>query len=801
MAGAGDRIGALVAHRVVIAGRLPRGGSGGLGGRGSGDRIGALDAADGAAGGADIDVLQHLRALPELRRDLHDDMVLVEGVVDRRYLPLAEGVVERVVDLARRDAEPRRRRAVDREIGLQPLLLLVGIDVGQLRHGLQRLGDARRPGVEIGERVGLQGELVLRVALAAADADVLHRLQEERGAGNLAELAAQPCDHRVRREPALALRLERDEDEARVGLGAAGEAHDAVDRRILAHDGDELGQLVAHRLEGDALIGLQPADHPPGILLRKEAFRHDGEKPDIEAERGEQDQQGQPRMVERPGQRALVAPQGRVEQPFARPEEPSVPAIALADEQAGAHHRRRRQRDDQRHQDGDREGQRELAEEAPDDAAHQQDGDEDGDQRDAHRQHGEADLARTLDRGAKPRHTGLDMARDVLEHDDRVVDDEAGRHGERHQRQIVEAVAEQVHHPERADQRHRHRDARHQRGAPAAQEGEDDDDDQHDRDQQRALDVAQRGADRRRAIVGDGDVGIARDRGLQLRQQRDHAIDGIDDVGVGLAVEQHEHRRLAVGEPGIAQILHRVLDRGDIRQPHRRTVAIGDDERAVLRGLARLIVGVDLEAPLLLLDDAFRRVGVGGAERGAHVLGADAVFEQGVRVELDAHRRQRAAAEIDLADAFDLRELLLEHRRRRVVELPLAQRVRGQSQDEDRRVGGIDLAIGRIAPEAGRQVGMRRIDRRLDVARGAVDVAREAELQRDAGRADGARRGHLGDVGDLAEMALERRRDAARHDLRAGAGQLRLHRDGGKIDLRQRRHRQLEKRASPPGDG
>ena len=56
-----------------------------------------------------------------------------------------------------------------------------------------------------------------------------------------------------------------------------------------------------------------------------------------------------------------------------------------------------------------------------------------------------APLARRLHR----RHAGLDVARDVLEHDDRVVDDESGRDGERHQRQVVEAVAEEVHDAER----------------------------------------------------------------------------------------------------------------------------------------------------------------------------------------------------------------------------------------------------------------------------------------------------------------------------------------------------------------
>ena len=54
----------------------------------------------------------------------------------------------------------------------------------------------------------------------------------------------------------------------------------------------------------------------------------------------------------------------------------------------------------------------------------------------------------------------LDEARDVLGHHDGVVDDEARRDRERHQRQVVEAVAEQVHDAEGADERQRHGDAR-----------------------------------------------------------------------------------------------------------------------------------------------------------------------------------------------------------------------------------------------------------------------------------------------------------------------------------------------------
>ena len=73
---------------------------------------------------------------------------------------------------------------------------------------------------------------------------------------------------------------------------------------------------------------------------------------------------------------------------------------------------------------------------------------------------------------------GLDVARDVLDHDDGVVDDEAGRDGERHQRQVVQREAAQVHDAEGGDERQRHRDAGDDGGADAAQKDVDDEHDQ-----------------------------------------------------------------------------------------------------------------------------------------------------------------------------------------------------------------------------------------------------------------------------------------------------------------------------------
>ena len=153
-----------------------------------------------------------------------------------------------------------------------------------------------------------------------------------------------------------------------------------------------------------------------------------------------------------------------------------------------------------------RKGDGELAEEAADDAAHHQDGNEDGDQRHADGKNGEADFPRALEGGLEGRHAAFQMAGDVLHDHDGVVHHEAGGDGERHEREVVEAVAEQIHYGEGADQRHRHGDAGNERGARAAQEDEDHQHHQDDGAEQGLFDVVHRGADGGGAIEHDGDV-------------------------------------------------------------------------------------------------------------------------------------------------------------------------------------------------------------------------------------------------------------------------------------------------------
>ena len=91
---------------------------------------------------------------------------------------------------------------------------------------------------------------------------------------------------------------------------------------------------------------------------------------------------------------------------------------------------------------------------------------------------------RALERRLEGRHALLDVAHDVLQHDDGVVDDEADGERQAEQRDVVDREAERVHRAEGRDERDRHGDARDEGRRQAAEEEEDHQD--HEADRQHA---------------------------------------------------------------------------------------------------------------------------------------------------------------------------------------------------------------------------------------------------------------------------------------------------------------------------
>jgi hypothetical protein len=271
-----------------------------------------LRSACGAAGGADEDVLQDVRILPVFWRRLHDDVILVERIVDCGNLALAEGIVKRVVDLVDRKSESRRRRPIDRDVRLEPVILLIAVGLRQGRKRLQFREDPWRPCKKLVRAVVLQGVLILCIGGAAPDTDVLYRLEIQRCSGNLRNLATQPADHLIGRYFTHAKRLERNEGGARIGGIAAArsgarKSDHGLNRLVFSDDRDELLKLLAHQLKRNSLVGHYAARNPAGVLLRKKSLWHDHKEIEIETERDGQDQHDQQRVSQRPGERSIVA--------------------------------------------------------------------------------------------------------------------------------------------------------------------------------------------------------------------------------------------------------------------------------------------------------------------------------------------------------------------------------------------------------------------------------------------------------------------------------------------------------------
>src|SRR5215467_10106204 len=87
-----------------------------------------------------INISKRFRALLELRRHLHHNVILVEWKINRGHQTLSERVVESIVQGLWRDPQPAGRIPVDHKPGLKPLVLLIGIlvsELAELPHFLQ----------------------------------------------------------------------------------------------------------------------------------------------------------------------------------------------------------------------------------------------------------------------------------------------------------------------------------------------------------------------------------------------------------------------------------------------------------------------------------------------------------------------------------------------------------------------------------------------------------------------------------------------------------------------------------------
>src|SRR5438445_9253616 len=213
--------------------------------------VGMLVVGEGAKGdkfpgtGGHVNGVEGLRTWLEFRRDFQHNVILVEAFVNVGDLPLAEGVAESVVNVQHGDSETAGGVAIDDDDAFEPVHLLVGIDVAQLRNLGQALLNNGSPISEIVEIVGLESVLILCGPAAPAHGEVLNGLQVQSCAGNSGSPGADARDDLVGAKLPLAERFELGEQAGGAAATAAtSERNYGVNGRVLRNNVGKSAHLL-----------------------------------------------------------------------------------------------------------------------------------------------------------------------------------------------------------------------------------------------------------------------------------------------------------------------------------------------------------------------------------------------------------------------------------------------------------------------------------------------------------------------------------------------------------------------------
>ena len=263
-----------------------------------------------------------------------------------RHLALAVGIVQRIVDQLRRDAEAGGLVAVDGELELRRISEKVGRCVSKLGQGAHPVEHLLRPLDQLVDVDCLQRILESAAPDAPADSDVLRHLQREVCALHLCELRPQPIDDLRSGGAALVARLQDDQEAAGVGgrggVVAAGLRSDHRNVGI-AHDHLADDALQAHHVGGwRILCSLGDAGDQAGILDREEALRDLDRHRDRQRNSGEEDAKRDGLMPQHDVEGAPIASQEAVEARLDEAIDRTV-VLGLDLQKTRAEHRRERQ--------------------------------------------------------------------------------------------------------------------------------------------------------------------------------------------------------------------------------------------------------------------------------------------------------------------------------------------------------------------------------------------------------------------------------------------------------------------------
>ncbi len=330
-------------------------------------------------------------------------------------------------------------------------------------------------------------------------------------------------------------------------------------------------------------------------------------------------------------------------------------------------HRVEREADEHRHQHRHCNSDAERIEKLPDDAAHERDRHEHRHDRERSRQHGKTDLVGPFARRRVVVFSHVDMAHDVLAHDDRIVDQQADAQAQRHHRHIVQRKAEHAERNEGCDDRDRQRESRNHGAAPAAEEEKDNQHGQQRAFDDRHLDVVDRALDEVRGRAQQLQLGARRQQLADVFGGDLQTVAHLHDVGV-LRLEYVEaDRRSPVDASDRAALALGIEYFGDLRQQDRRAAFARDDDLAEISRVFDAAVDAHNRFDRVVADRADRHADIRIAQRGDNLIDGQAESRQPSRVDPHLDLASHGAAErnpTDAAHAFEafLHDLLAERR-------------------------------------------------------------------------------------------------------------------------------------------
>jgi hypothetical protein len=423
-------------------------------------------------------------------------------------------------------------------------------------------------------------------------------------------------------------------------------------------------------------------------------------------------------------------------------------------------------------------------EEPPDPAGHERHGQEDDDQRQRRRHDRERDLGRSprrRDRGLLA--VLLDAPEDVLQDDDRVVDDDAHRQHQPEHGQVVQREVEEAHEGEGGDDRGGDREPGHDRAAPVAHEEEHRERHQDGAQPQVLAHGVDRAVDEARLVADDLELHVGWQDGTELVELALHAVDHLHRVGAGLLAHDELHRVLAVqaGETprlddavlGVAQVANVERPPADVR--HDEVGEVAHVFQAPHRAHGQLAPG--------LVEPAAGQLDVLLRDGRAHLPDRQALGGQPVGVDEDVDGALLPAEQGDLPDARQRLDDLLHLPPAHLGHLAQAATAR----DRHRHHGhGVDVElVDHRGVGAGGELCQHRGDLVAHVLRGNLARLLEDEADDDRRHAFARRAAQLVEAGDGVDRLLEHLGDAGLHLLHAGAFQRGRDGDDREVDVRE----------------